>query len=515
MMQITENSLILRFFLALWLAVKQAGSNSVLGRACDRLEALARRGTEHSAIWTFFWREGRVPKAWPDSLACRLFTGLINIPCALFKAVYRAGRRVWDASLFCRLMGALGGASFFFLGLFMLVMLMAPHAMWNNLYGLLGAMALTGLFVVGSASRRQYRLELDTLGPYMTIYMGFICVALLGSLSTHLSLRFFAFHLTSFLLVLLVVSSIHKYEQLQLMVSLAVVGISVAALYGCYQGYIGVDIVPSQQDMTLNAGMPGRVYSFFDNPNNFAEQLEMLLPLDLALFLNSRWRGKLLSLISLGLGVAAIGFTYGRASWIGLACAVVVFVALVNWRWLPVLVVLGLAAIPFLPETIYNRILTIFQASDDSSVQYRFGIYDTTKNLMEDYWVRGVGLGSDVMKKVFQTYPTNFDGSYPIHTHNNYLQMWGETGIWGILSFLALLVWQLKTGVKRFCAATDVRLRRMLAAAIGAFCGILVVGLAEYTWYYPRNMFTYWFLFGIIAACVKLSRQKSENTETA
>lgn len=115
-----------------------------------------------------------------------------------------------------------------------------------------------------------------------------------------------------------------------------------------------------------------------------------------------------------------------------------------------------------------------------------------------------MGLGSDIMKKVFQTYPTNFDGSYPIHTHNNYLQMWGEAGIWGILSFLGLLVWQLKKGVKAFRAAADPRVRRMLAAAIGAFCGICVIGLAEYTWFYPRNMFTYWFLFGVIAACVKL-----------
>ena len=44
------------------------------------------------------------------------------------------------------------------------------------------------------------------------------------------------------------------------------------------------------------------------------------------------------------------------------------------------------------------------------------------------------------------------------------------------------------------------------SAAVGGFCGSLVIGLAEYTWYYPRNMFTWWFLFGVIAACIKLVR---------
>lgn len=503
-MAITESSYVLRFFLAIWLGLKGAAANSGVNRLCRGLERGVSRLLSGSVLWNFAWREGVVSRAWGSSLSCRLFTAIVNIPCAIVKVIWKAGKPVWEDSLFCRLLTALGGATFFFLGLFMTVMLMTPHSSWNNTYALMGAVALTALFIAGSASRRHYRLELDTLGPYMSIYMAFICLALLGSLSTRMSMRFFAFHLTSFLLVLVVVSAVHRYEQLQLMVSLAVLGLSVAALYGCYQGYIGVEVVPSQQDMVVNAGMPGRVYSFFDNPNNFAEQLEMLLPLDLALFLNCRWRGKVLSLLSLVLGVAAIGYTYGRASWIGLALAVVVFVALLDWRWIPVLLLLGLAAIPFLPETIYNRILTIGN-TQDSSTQYRFTIYDTTANLMRDYWHRGVGLGSDIMKKVFQTYPTNFDGSYPIHTHNNYLQMWGEAGIWGILSFLGLLLWQLKKGVKALRAA-DPKLRRMLAAAIGAFCGIMVIGLAEYTWFYPRNMFTYWFLFGVIAACVKLAK---------
>ena len=511
-MSITESSLFLRFFLAFWLGIRRAWGESLPGRMCGGLERWFTRQLRGSVIFRFVWREGTVPKAWPNSLSCRLFTAIINIPCTICKWLYQLGRPVWDSSLFCRFLSAVGGAGFFFLGLFMLVMLMAPHEMWNNTYGLLGTVAVAGLFIIGSASRSRDRLELDTLGPYMTLYMGLICVALMGSISTHLSMRFFAFHLTGFLLVLLVVSSVRKYEQLQLVVALAVLGISVAALYGCYQGYVGVDVVASQQDMTVNEGMPGRVYSFFDNPNNFAEQLVMLLPLDFALFLNSRWRGKILSLLSLCVGVAAIGFTYGRSCWIGLTLAVVVFLALMDWRWVPPFILAGLVAIPFLPETIYNRILTITN-TQDSSTRYRFEIYSTTENLMRDHWVKGVGLGTDVMKQVFQTYPTNFDGTYPVHTHNNYLQMWAETGIWGGISFLALLLYQLKSGVKAFRAAADKRVKRLLAAGLGAFCGILLVSVAEYTWFYPRNMFTYWFLFGVIAACVKLVQLDTKKKE--
>ena len=390
----------------------------------------------------------------------------------------------------------------------MLVMLVAPHSLWNNVYGFLGAVAVAALFIFGCAVRPDRRLDADLFGPYMLFYLLCVFGALAYSLSTSLSFRFFLFHAAAFLLALMAVNSVERLGQLRLTVWLAVAGITVAAVYGCYQGYVGVEVVASLQDMTVNKGMPGRVYSLFDNPNNFAELLVMLIPLDIGLLLSAKgWRERLACLAVLVPCVASIGLTYSRSGWIGLALAACVFIALVNWKLVPVMLVLGVCAIPFLPSTIYNRILTITN-TQDSSTRYRFAIYEATGNLMRDYWVRGVGLGTDVLKKAFADYPTMFDGNSPIHTHNNYLEVWCEMGIAGFLSYLALLLYSLKSGVKAFYASQNKRLRYLLAAAVGAFCGIMVIGIAEYTWFYPRNMFTYWFLLGVIMACVKLGRQE-------
>ena len=513
-MSVSENSAIVRFFIALWSTLSDSWPHSGPGRLFGCIGRAIRGQVERSAVCRFLWREGALPRGWPYSLSCRFFTALINLPCALAKWIYKVGRRLWDGSLAFQVISALGGASFAFLGLFMLVMLCAPHSLWNNLYGLMGALGLTVLFVLGSAARPRLRLELDRLGPYMLLYMGLVVYALAGSMSTSMSVRFFAFHLTGFLIVLLVVSCVRKYEQLQLMAVLAVVGITVAALYGCYQGYIGVEVVPSQQDMIVNEGMPGRVYSFFDNPNNFAELLAMLIPLDVALLLNAKgWRGRLLSLFSLGVCVAAIGLTYGRASWLGLALAVVVFLGLMNWRFIPLFIVLGICAIPLLPETIYNRILTIGN-TQDSSTRYRFSIFEATGELLKTYWLRGVGLGSDVMQAVFRAqYPPMSNGAYPIHTHNNYLQMWVEAGIVGAVAYVALLLHQLKAGVKSVLACTDRRVKSMLSAALAGLCGIMLISVAEYTWFYPRNMFVFWFLMGLIGAGVKLTRGGAEQKQ--
>ena len=508
-MTIAQNSLLLRFFAAFWAGLCRCWEGSGLRRFLDALERRAKALARGSALCRFVWRDGAVVASWPESLSCRIFTALVNLPCTFAKWLYRVGKGLWDGSLVFRFCSALGGKTYVFLGLFLLVMLVAPHGMWNNLYNVAGAVAVTALFLLGSATRPKYRLELDRLGPWYLLFMGFICYGLVGSLSPSMSLRYFLFHAGCFLVVLLVVSSVQKVGQLQTLVVIAVAGITVAALYGCYQGWQGVEVVASFQDPILNAGMPGRVYSFFDNPNNFAEMLAMLTPFLLALFLNAKgWRGKVLALFALAVCLAAIGLTLSRSSWIGLALAVVVFLALWNWRFVPAFLLLGVCALPLLPDFILNRIGTIGDMRDTSTL-YRFAIYDATANLMEDYGIRGVGLDPDVMRQVFKVYPTMYDGNYPIHTHNNYLQMWGELGLLGGLSYVAGLLSQLKQGVKRFYSSDDRPVKNLLAAAIGGFVGIMVVGLAEYTWFYPRNMFIYWFLFGVIAACIKLAGKGS------
>ena len=505
-MSMAADSAVVRLFLWIWTGFVGLWRRSALGGWFARAGAALRSCAGESLVCRVVAREGALTRAWPHSILCRVVTAVVNIPCALFKWLYKAARGLWDGSVAFTLVSGIGGAAYLPMGLLILVMLCAPHNSWDNVYAFLGAAAVTGLFLVGCMNRSRQHLQIGRLGPYMTLYIGFICYGLVASLSTSLSIRFFVFHVTCFLIVLVVVSSIKKYKHLHWMIAIVGVGLLLAALYGCYQGYIGVDVVASQQDLSVNAGMPGRVYSFFDNPNNFAEILAMLIPLMLALLLNARTlSGKFLCLVVLGVSVAAIGFTYSRSSWIGLAGAVVLFFAFKNWRLVPVLLVLGIVSIPFLPESIYNRVLTIGNLQD-SSTRYRFAIWEATGRLLGDYGLRGVGLGNDVMGGVFEQYPTLYDGNYPIHTHNNYLQMWAEVGFFGLLAYLGVILGHLKAGVKAYIAGTDRRVKNMLAASVSAMCGILVISLAEYTWFYPRNMFIFWFLFAVIAACVKIAR---------
>lgn len=508
-----DNSLLARLFGAVGRGAARLWPQSLLCRLLDGMERGVKAAASGSTVCCFFRREGSADGIWRESFLCRGLSWLIDLPCTLVGKLAGVCRGAFAGSLAVRAMSTVGGASHLALGVFLLVMLAVPHAFWNNLYCVGGAVAILLLFAVNSGMGAGTRLETQRLSPWYILFMGFVVYGLVCSTDPALSVRYFLFHIACFLIVLLTVSSIRRVGQLRQTVALAVVGVTAASLYGCYQGWVGVEVVANQQDMVLNAGMPGRIYAFFDNPNNFAELLVMLTPFLLAFLLGSekRWQ-KVLSALALAACVAAILLTYSRSSWLGLAAAVMVFLALRNWRLVLAFVAVALCAVPFLPKTILNRLLTMGNLMQDSSARYRLAIYDASFTLLKDHGLRGVGLDPDVLREVFKSYPPMFDGNHPIHAHNNYVQMWAELGLFGGLSYLAALLAQVKSGLKAYWRTTDRRVKDLLGAALGGFCGILLVGLVEYTWFYPRNMFIYWFLFGVIAACVRLA---GESRETA
>jgi len=504
-----QNSLIFRFFLLF------AGyfQNSFICRALNGTGRAVPQWLSGSAIAGILHRDGAMVLAWPDSLTARALDALVNLPGTLARLIYRPLKGVLEDSVAWRFVAWLGQNTMVLTGLFLLVMLSVPHDYWNNVYGFIGALALGALFILACA-RGELRFELTRLGPWFAFFLLSIGIALFTSWSTHLSFRFFLFYVGAFLFTLLIVSAVRSEAQVMAFLTALSAGLLICGAYGVYQMITGVEIVYSQQDMFVNRGMPGRVYSFFDNPNNFAEVLVMFLPLVLVLFLCTRnWRVRLLSAAALAVGVLSLGATYGRTCWIGAVIALMVFLFLVNWKVLPLAVLLGIFCLPLLPDTILNRLRTIGN-TNDSSLSYRFLIYDASFTMLKDFWYKGTGLGTDAMVKVFRLYNPMKDGNFPVHTHNNYLQMWGELGILGGIFHLGTMLGQVKQGVKGYYAAPrKSTLKFILAAAVGSFCGIMVVGLAEYTWYYPRNLFFFWSLFGLISACLKLLSQEGLSYE--
>lgn len=458
-------------------------------------------------------RESAIDRAWKVSVGYRVFDWLANLLPRLLGALYRRFESAFENSaVFGRLSGLadnLGLVS----GLFLMLVLVIPQTYWNNLYSLIGVLALVCLFLVYSMRKKGRGFLTELISPYLLAFAVFIAAAFVFSSDRSLSLRFFLFHLTCMLLVMVVVSSVKDRKSLYAFLIAMLAGLAIAAFYGCYQGKTGVEVVRWQVDMEANAGMPGRVYSFFENANVFAEILVMLIPFVAVMIVNEgEVLGKIIVLIVLGAALAALAMTYSRAGYLAIAAVFMVFVLFKNWKLIPLFLVVGILALPLLPDTIFNRVTTIM--TGDSSINSRYVTYDSARKYLADNWLTGSGLGTDIGQKAVNSASYYSNGFKFIHSHNTYVQICIETGILGVLAFLGAVINWFKRAVSRIVdKSCPADLRNFIMAGVAGIIGVLVFGLVDYIWFYPRVMVIFWAVIGVTIAAVKVASDEANGAE--
>lgn len=515
MTMVFQNSLICRLLLAVWHALTGWLACSGIARLYYKVEDAVIRWFRGSVLWNFISRRGVITRAWPGSVTARLLDGAANLIPALLHRLYRAFQPVWDGSAAFRLVTGMGESVPAILSWLFLAMMVCPHGYWNNTYSLLAAVLCLALLWAAAMRRPSLRLDAARFGPYLWFFFFMLCVGVVNAVSRRVSLRYLVYFVTAILLALLVLSAVSSLTQLKRLAAFGCAGIPAAALYGVYQLVVlGLENTSSTVDMELNADMPGRVFSFFDNPNTFAQVLVMLLGLNLGLLFASRTlRGKLASLVTLCFGLLAIVMTYSRASWVGLVVTVFLFVLLAERRLLPLLVVGAVAMLPFLPASIYNRILTIFNPSD-SSTSSRFPIYSVGLKVWGTSPVIGVGLGSELSARLAHNsgwYHRLF--KFP-HYHNIYLQLAVETGLLGLAAYVSGFLAACKESLRAVTAPGCPRdLRCMIAGCFSGLAGVMVCGLADYFWHYPRVMAIFWLIFGMMLCGIRLAKPQPTRSE--
>lgn len=488
----------------LWMLLCGVYEDSMTCRLVRRFCAWCGKEINSSRIMNFLCREGAVARSWPESALCRLLTFVINLPGWLLHKLYAALHCTFEDSFFARLAFTMGDETAIAQSWLIMLLWVIPFSHWNNAYTLMGFAALVVLFYVGSMRDQAFRLDLGNVGFYPLVLFGAMFLAVAFSYAPSLSLRFLFYHISAALCVLVTVSAVRNADDLKRLSAGGAVCVLVSGLYGVYQRIQGVEVNKAYVDVKVNAGMPGRVESFFDNPNTFAEVLILLLPLVLALILCSkRWWSKAAACGVFAVGAAALAMTYSRASWVGFACAMAVFVFLWKPKLIPAFILLCCIAIPFLPTTIWNRILTIANPADTSTAS-RIPLYEAALEVIKTSPVSGGGLGTAATQKFIKDFNL-YHGDAPfVHAHNFYLQVWIEAGLLGVTGFVASMLWNIKRTARMARHYADSAARTIACAAAAAMCGAMVCGLADYLWNYPRVMCIFWFVFAVALAGTKV-----------
>lgn len=510
-MEVVRSSAVGRLLLPVWYVLLHCYEYSGLARLFRGAAGIWKTLWHSSALVGWATREGTLARAWKGSAACRLMSFLINLPAALLHWLYRALQPVFDSSVAANLAFSMGEQVPSAVGWLMLGILILPYEHWDNRYSLLGFLLVFLLFLAGGMRRRSLRLDAVAMGPFAVCFAAAVCIAWPLSYSSSLSFRFLFFHMTGMLCVLVTVSAVERGSDLIRLAGFASAALFLVSCYGVVQRIQGVEVNASYVDLSLNEGMPGRVYSMFENPNAFAEVLVLLIPLAVALMLCSKsWAGRIGAGAAALAGVAAILMTYSRASWIGLAAAALVFVFWWNRKLLPALLLAGFALLPLLPDTVFNRILTIFNPND-TSTSSRFPLYEAALRLITRRPVVGAGLGTDAVRLAVKELNLYYGTSPFVHAHSVYLQTWLETGLLGIAAFVASMGWAVKRAARAAAMKTcPLPVRMITIGGASALVGILVCGIADYVWNYPRVMLIFWFLFAVTLSGIKLAKRHAK-----
>lgn len=256
-----------------------------------------------------------------------------------------------------------------------------------------------------------------------------------------------------------------------------------------------------------------RIYSTLENPNVLGEYLLLVIPVCIGLLWTKK--GFLVKAVNLGFTAILTGaliLTFSRGCWVGILAAAAIYITFVNGKLWGLLLLLLPVAPMFIPQTMLNRFLSIGDMTD-SSTSYRVYIWYGTLNMLKDVWVSGVGMGPEAFNAVYPFY--SYSGITAPHSHNLFLQIIVETGIVGLVAFVALCLVYFKKMIVGYSFGDGMSapgkkapLSITITAISVAVFGFLLQGLFDNSFYNYRVFGIFWMVIAFGMSAFYIAREE-------
>jgi O-antigen ligase len=240
---------------------------------------------------------------------------------------------------------------------------------------------------------------------------------------------FVEIYLKVLVIVMLMIHALDRAVRIERFTALIVVCSGFVATRSLFDYMRGIHLVEGGR-------LAGAVGGILGNPNDLALNMVVFLPFGLAAaFKPGPVPRRVLAALCAAVMMATIVLTKSRGGFLGLG-AMLAMLVITSVRVRPAIgvaaVVAVLAAVPLAPASFWNRMVSIFDADQDTtgSRQARLDLLEEGVRVFVAHPVLGVGLGQ------FINYdPTDRKGAWNV-THNAVLQVAAELGIVGLVPFL-------------------------------------------------------------------------------
>ena len=212
-------------------------------------------------------------------------------------------------------------------------------------------------------------------------------------------------------------------------------------------------------------------------------------------------------MLGFALPILALVLTYSRSAWISFALTLASTVGLFNIALIPIAIVLVIVAVPFLPQGIKSRFLSLFSGTD-TSVSYRMLIWQGCGGMMTESPLGGIGLGPNNFYDVYSRFMSE-DAMQAPHSHNLFWEIWFEFGAVGLLTYLGFFLSSMKSTL--LCALRRGSEYRVFSIVLfSTMFGMLFISLVEYVWFYPRTMLCFFTILGLMWALIRMAAKEAK-----
>ena len=324
----------------------------------------------------------------------------------------------------------------------------------------LTTLALAGLYAGWAIDRlvrrnRSTRVSLPLLAP-IAPYVLVSALSIVTALDLGLYARGLWLLLQMFLVYVYVAGAVRTEEDVRFVLVLLLCGLVleggiIVGLGLAGEGFKVAGLTGRIDDYTEEFGHMARFGGTVGSPNNAAMYLEMLLAPAVAVLATRLGRPvKVLAVLGLGLGAAALMTTQSRGGWLAALLSLAI-VCLSLWRGrklspvVPLVLVLVLSGIGLLfRESVLNRL----SSDDRGSAQSRVSLVPTAFDIIGEAPLLGVGANN--YTAALEPRLSLLGNQWLFTVHNQYLIVWAEVGLIGLIAFLWFLAATFRHGWQRW-----------------------------------------------------------------
>ncbi len=348
------------------------------------------------------------------------------------------------------------------------------------------------LFTGKKIIEKDYKFLMNKAHLFLALFMFFSSLSLLNSgIYFGNSIKNLVSKWLEYSLIFVIVADTFREQKIKRNCFFILIGISFfIGIDVFFQRYLGWEFFRQRKiDKAYGVGFKA-VTGPFIHHNELGSYLAMMLNLALAQFILIKNKiGKIVYSMLVIIFIMGLLMTFSRGAWLGAGVAFILMLSVLRRFRILIAFTLVILLIMFLIPDVRQRVLFSFQKGGDAR---RLEIWQGAGAMIKERPFLGRGVGN------FITYlPRYTAGEFIQYAHNSFLQMWAETGIFSLLSFLIFLLLV-------FINAGGILLKSKNPLLLGLFCGIsgfLLHNFFDSQLYTLQLSVFFWLLLGFLSAC--------------